>query len=567
MPCQKHHAQRSGGLLVAALLSSLAGSCSSSTGSDEVAGGDPRALCRASHPAGAAEPPASPLRRLTRLEYNNTARDLFGFDLAPADGFPADEVAGGFSNNASVLTVSPLLAEKYLEAAEKLAAEAVKNLTALLPCDPAAMGEEPCARQFVQRFGRRALRRPLEAPDVERLMRAFAAGRADGSFAEGIEVVIRAALQSPSFLYRFEIGGMPAAGEKLVRLTQPELASRLSYFLWGSMPDDNLSAAADAGGLGSSHQVAQQARIMLQDPRARRAVTEFHRQWLGVGTLDTLVKDAQAHPEFTEELRVAMRAELPAFIDHLIWSADRRLATLLTAPLGFASGPLATLYGVAAPGPAAGADPQMVSFPPGARAGVLTQAAVLAVHALPDQSSPVMRGKFVRERFLCQEPPPPPPDLNVTPPEVDPSQPTRERFAQHTASPSCAVCHQLMDPIGFGFEGYDAIGRLRTMDGGRAVDESGWVVESDDLDGPFRGAGELGEKLAQSGQVRDCVATQWFRYAFGRHEAAVGDACSLAAVRKAFTSSGGDIRELLVALTQTESFLYRRAHGPEGVSP
>ena len=538
----------------AALLLLIA-ACTGKGGTDTGPAGG--ALCKTT------EPLPSPLRRLNRVEYNNTARDLLGLDLAPADSFPTDEVAGGFSNNATVLTVSPLLAEKYMEAAELLATEAVKNLPALLGCDPAQLGEEACARQFVERFARRAFRRPVTPVDSDRLMRAYTAGRGDGTFADGVGMIIRTALQAPSFLYRFEFGAPAGPGDKVVRLSQHELASRLSYFLWGSMPDDRLLAAADEGKLTTATEIAAQARLMLADGRARAALAEFYSQWLGLSALDSVVKDAATYPEFTPELRTAMRAETRSFVEYLLWSSDRRLSTLLTSPVGFATGPLASLYGVTPPAGAAGA---MVALPPAERAGVLTQAGVLAVHALPNQSSPVARGKFVRERFLCQDPPPPPPDLNVTPPEVDPTLSTRERFAEHTAAAACAVCHELMDPIGFGFEGYDGIGRFRTLDGGRAVDDSGRVAQSRDLDGPFRGARELAEKLGASGQVRDCVATQWFRYAFGRFEGG-GDACSLAQMQEAFTVSGGDLQELLVALTQTESFLHRRALGPEEVSP
>jgi Protein of unknown function (DUF1592)/Protein of unknown function (DUF1588)/Protein of unknown function (DUF1587)/Protein of unknown function (DUF1595)/Protein of unknown function (DUF1585) len=510
-----------------------------------------------------AEPVPTPLRRLTRLEYNNTVRDLLAVNLAPADGFPPDEIAGGFSNNASVLTISPLLAEKYMDAAEALAAEAIKNLPALVPCDPTQAGEDACARQFVQRFGRRAFRRPLAPAEIDRLMRAYAAGRADGAFASGVEAVIQTALQSPSFLYRVEFGGAARPGDKLVPLTQHELATRLSYFLWGSMPDDALAAAADGGQLGTVEQIATQARAMLEDNRARRAVGEFYRQWLGLGALDTLTKDSAVHPEFTNELRGAMAAETQAFVEHVLWSSDRRLATMLSLPVGFVTAPLARLYGVPEP---AGTTLQMVALEPSQRVGVLTQAGVLAVHALPNQSSPVARGKFVRERLLCQDMPPPPPDLMVTPPEVDPTRPTRERFAQHTQSAACSICHELMDPIGFGFESYDAIGRFRTTDGGRAVDDSGWIAKSTDLDGPFRGPRELADKLAGSAQVRDCVASQWFRYASGRFEGA-GDACSLTPLRQAFGASGGNLQELLVALTQTESFLTRRALTPQELAP
>jgi hypothetical protein len=517
-------------------------------------------------PCVTAAPPPSPLRRLTRLEYNNSVRDLLGVNLAPADKFPADVVAGGFTNNASLLSVSPLLAEKYLEAAEALSAEAVKNLPALLPCQPTGAGDEVCARQFIERFGRRAYRRPLAAADTDRLLRAFRAGSAEGTFAAGVELVIQTALQSPAFLYRLEVGAPAKAGDKLVALTQHELAARLSYFLWSSMPDAALDAAADAGALGTLPQVAKTARAMLADPRARPAVGEFYRQWLGLGALDTVVKDAAVHPEFNDDLRGAMRAETQAFVEHVVWTADHKLGTLLTAPLGFVSGPLAKLYGMDGAPTAQQMTPQMIALPPAQRAGVLTQAGVLATHSLPDQSSPVARGKFVREQLLCTTPPPPPPNLNVTPPEVDPTKPTRERFAAHTADASCAACHQLMDPIGFGFEGYDAIGRFRAMDGGRAVDDSGSITSTTDANGPFQGARQLAERLAGSAQVRDCVATQWFRYAMGRYDGA-GDMCSLAPLRQAFGATGGDLQELLVALTQTEAFLKRRALAPGEVMP
>jgi hypothetical protein len=546
---------------VLALLAPLGGTaCGGAKSGDSGTSGPgptPGALCTTTDPS------PSPLRRLTRLEYNNTVRDLLGVDMAPADKFPPDEIAGGFSNNASVLAVSPLLAELYMDAAEALSAEAVKNLPALLPCDPAAAGEDACARQFVQRFGRRAYRRPLAAAETDLLLRAYAAGRAEGTFAAGIELVIQTALQSPSFLYRFELGASPRPGEKLVRLSQHELATRLSYFLWGTMPDDGLAAAADAGQLATLDQLATRARAMLADGRARRAVGEFYRQWLGLGALETVIKDPVVHPDFNAELRAAMRAETQAFVEHVIWSADHRLATLLTAPIGFVNAPLARVYGLSTP---AGAATEMVALPMAERAGVLTQPGVLAVHALPNQSSPVSRGKFVREQLLCQQISPPPPNLNVTPPEVDPTRSTRERFAQHTADPACSVCHRVMDPIGFGFEAYDAIGRFRTSDGGRAIDDAGEIVASRDADGAFRGARELAERLSTSAEVRDCVATQWFRYAFGRYDGA-GDTCSLAPLRQEFTRTGGDLEELLVTLTQTEAFLTRRALDPAEVMP
>jgi len=291
------------------------------------------------------------------------------------------------------------------------------------------------------------------------------------------------------------------------------------------------------------------ARTLLEDPRARRAAAEFYRQWLGLRAIDTMVKDAAAYPALTPELRAGMQAEIGATVENLLWAGDRKLSTLLTAPVAFVNPALARLYGVDGAGP-------MVTLPAPERAGILTQAGLLAVYALPDQSSPVHRGKFVREQVLCQELPPQPPNLMVTAPEVDPRRPTRERFSQHAKDAACSVCHRLMDPIGFGFEAYDGLGRFRATDGGGAVDASGMLTDTRDADGPFDGARALAERLSKSAEVRDCVATQWYRYALGRLDGP-GDACSLKQLRDGFASSKGDLRELLVAVTQTEAFLNR----------
>jgi hypothetical protein len=289
------------------------------------------------------EPFRSPLRRLTRVEYNNTVRDLLGDSSAPADKFPADELSNGFSNNAAVLSVSPLLAEKYQEAAESLAARAVADLRGLVGCDPA--GEAACARQFIERFGRRAYRRPLTGPEIERLHRVYLAG---GGFARGIELTVRALLQSPSFLYRLETTPPTRATDKVVRLGGYEVATRLSYLLWSTMPDDRLFEAAGKNELVTPVQVGRMARAMLDDPRARPAAAEFYRQWMGLGSLDSMVKDAAVYPELTAEVRAGLRAELGGVVEHHLWTGDRKLETLLTAPVGWLSPALARLYGVAA---------------------------------------------------------------------------------------------------------------------------------------------------------------------------------------------------------------------------
>lgn len=499
----------------------------------------------------------TPLRRLTRFEYQNSVRDLLGVDPGAAQALPADEVTGSFDNNAAVLTVSSLHAEKYVLVSEALAKEAVKNLAALTACQPGA-SEEACATSFAQKLGRRAFRRPTTPADEQLLMAAYASGKNGGSHAEGIEVMIRAALQSPNFLYRLETTAPPADAQARAPLSAFELATRLSYLVWASGPDDALLDAAAQGQLATKEQVAAKAREMLARPQARTALASFFEQWSGATRLDVITKNTTLFPSYSTELRDAMARELPAFVEHVLWSGDRSLRALLTEPVAFVSGPLAQLYGVSAP---ASATPTLVNLPDAqGRSGLLTQAGFLSVQGHPDQTSPVLRGKFVRAMLLCQPPSPPPPDVDISLPTVDQGATARERMSAHlSAGNSCNGCHSLMDPIGLAFEHFDAMGQYRDADNGHAIDVSGELTSTTDpsLAGAFNGVRELGEKLAQSAQVRDCVATQWFRFASGRTEADA-DACSLSQLKTSFAPAG-DVLELVVASTQTDAFWYRSA--------
>jgi hypothetical protein len=503
----------------------------------------------------------TPLRRLTRTEYTNSVRDLLDVDVSATSDLPADEVTNSFDNNATVLTVSSLHAEKYVLVSEALAKLAVQKLSALTAgCDSAAKGEDACALAFAKSFGRRAFRRPTTAEDERQLLAAYSAGRSGGSYAEGIEVMLRAALQSPNFLYRLELTPAADASAQRVPLSQFELASRLSYLVWGSGPDDALLDAAAKGDLATKEQVAAKARTLLAAPKARAAIGGFFEQWAGTRRLSITTKNSTQFPSFSSELRDAMAKELPAFINDVLWNGDGQLSTLLTAKVAFVSGPLAQLYGVDAPPATAGGNPVKVNLPANQqRAGLLTQAGFLSVQGHPDQTSPVLRGKFVRAMLLCQPPPPPPNDVDISLPTVDDGATARLRFAAHeSAGASCAGCHKLMDPIGLTFEHFDAIGKYREQDNGQALDVSGEVLGAEEasLSGAFNGPAELAAKLASSELVRACVTTQWFRFAAGRTEAN-GDACSLATMKRAFEAANGDILDLIVATTQTDAFWYR----------
>ena len=497
----------------------------------------------------------APVRRMTRFEYDSTVRDLLGDGSAPSSSFPADEVSGIFNNQASTLVVTQLLAEGYMNAAESVAATAVQSLDALVGCDPQMDGPDACGAQFIESFGKRAFRRPLDADARAMLTSVFTSALTQWDFQTGIRLVIETALQSPRFLYRLELG-MPDPGSPgVAKLDDHEIASRLSYLLWGSMPDDALFAAADAHALQKPEELAKQARRMLADPRARAVVADFHDQWLGLGKLDTTDKDTTVFPAYNPLLKAAWRQETAAFVNDVVFDGHGDLATLLTAPYTMMNGDLAAYYGVS--GGPSGSGFQRVDLDPEQRSGLLTQPSVLAVNAHANQTSPVHRGKFVRERLLCEPIAPPPPNVKAVPPEVDPTATTREKFAQHSKDPYCASCHHLMDPIGFGFEHYDGIGLWRAQDHNLPVDATGEVKDSKDANGKFDGAVELAQRLAKSEEVRACVVTQWFRYGHGRPDVK-DDGCTIAQLQASFATAKYDIKELLVALTQTDAFRYRK---------
>jgi hypothetical protein len=491
----------------------------------------------------------SPLRRLTHTEYDNAVHDLLGDTTQPGLQFAADTQVGLFDNTASAQTIPELLADQYLTAAVTLA-QGVSDINGLVGCDPAGSDGASCVKGFVERFGRRAYRRSLTQDEVTSLTTVYDDTKTASDAQTGVRGVVTAVLASPNFLFRPEFGGGDATLPSATQVTPFEMASRLASLLWASNPDDGLLDAAANGELVTKQQVEAQARRMLMDERARPALSAFYEQWLGLPLLATATKDPAVYPDWNDGLRAAMAEETRRFVAHVLWEDDAKLSTLMTASYSFLNAPLAKLYGVN--GPSSDATFTQTTLDKSQRAGVLTQAAVMSAFASPSGSSPIKRGKLVRVRLLCQDLPDPP--ANVPPPDP-PKQgvSTRERFAMHTSNPGCQGCHDMIDGLGFGLEHYDGIGRYRTMDQGVAVDASGEVNHTLDIDGPYSGGPELAGLLAMSEQARDCVPTQWLRYALARREE-VDDTCSLVALRDAFDASGGDLRELMVALTQTDAF-------------
>ena len=504
-------------------------------GADDDGGDDgPAASCGDAPSVGVA-----PLRRLTRFEYDNTVRDLLGDTTRPAETtFSPDEVVGGYASN-SVAPISQTQLDQYAAAAEDLAEAFVTGpIDAWIACP---LADTACVTGFVTDFGRRAFRRPLLDVEIAEYVALYESGKTDWDAPTGVQLVVQAMLLSPNFLYHVEVLPPGAAETDVVELAPFELASRLSYFVWASAPDDELLESADSGELLTPTGLEAQVRRMLDDDRAADAIASFHEQWMHLGGIGDLVKDAELFPQWSPELAASMRAETLAFADEVIRNGDGSLKTLMTAAWTMGDARVAEIYGVAAPTEPFG----QIDLPAGERAGILTQAGFLATNAHASETSWVYRGKFVRENLLCQPLPAPPPGVEVND-ALD---------AGRLDNPECNGCHLLMDPIGIGFDGYDPIGVYADAGPG------GEVVGVDEI-GQFDSAVQLATSLADNAMVHDCVATQWFRFASRRAETA-NDSCAVEAIQASFAESGQDVRELVVAVALSDAFRYRTSAASE----
>jgi len=507
----------------------------------------------------APSPGRSPLRRLSNAEYRNTITDLFAnvpavVALVPAatSGFPSEPESLGFRNSGDYLTVPSLAAQTYLDAAEKIA-ETAAGASNFVTCANGTQ-DAACATSFINSFGKQVYRRPLTAEDTGRYQALYQKALSSGyDFKTGIEWIVFAMLQSQQFLYRFELGATPTGN--YAKPTQYEIASRLSFIYLQSMPDATLLAAADKGELATPAQIEAQARRLLADPKGARLLDYFD-QWLDIDTMPELVRDGAIYPNLDPTLPALLQGEARAFAADLLTSPTGTFEALFTAPYTFANAALAKHYGLTGP---TGSTYQKVDAP--GRAGVLTQGMLLA-HDKATRTSVVRRGLKIRTDVLCQIVPAPPPDVDLS--SLDKTVTgvsQRERLEQHRTQASCNGCHTLMDPIGVVFEGFDAVGRARTMDEmGLPVVLASEVSGTRDANGPVSSPAELGQKLAQSDQVRGCYVTNNFRFFYGR-EVEQADACSLARLLVDFKTADYNLTELLVSLTRTDAFLYR------GVTP
>ena len=531
-----------------------AGTQAGSAGAPNLAGKTPEEVL-ASGACQAPAPGRAPLRRLSNAEYRNTLTDLLGDSPATESliatatrSFPSETESLGFRNNADYLGVSTLVAQGYVDAAEQLLGAIVDNQS-FLSCTPSAGAELDCARTFIEKFGKGAFRRPLSADESAQYAAIFEKSLQAYDFESAVRATAFAFLQSPKFLYRVEFGAAPSGST--TRPSGYEMANRLSYLFWQSMPDQELFDAAENNQLATPAQIEAQARRMLRSSKALRLL-EYFDQWLGTDTLpSTFTRDATLYPDLDPNLVPLLQQETRAFVTSVLARPEGNLSDLFTAPYTFANAGLAKHYGLSGP---TGTDFVKVDAP--GRAGVLTQGMMLA-RDKATRTSIVRRGLKVRLDVLCELVPAPPPNVNVTLDASDSANLTqRQRLEQHRESPACSGCHDLMDPVGVVFEGFDAVGRPRTLDEhGAAVDTTSTISATKDANGPASNPVQLGRMLAQSEEVRSCYLTKSFRFFYGR-DTGPADACSLAQLSKSFKGKAYSLSELLIALTQTDAFLY-----------
>ncbi len=662
-------------------------------------------------PFAAQNPGRVTIHRLNRAEYNNTVRDLVGVDFHPADDFPADDVGYGFDNIGDVLSLSPLLLEKYVSAAERIMNQAIaapdKNAPAptktldlpkmqatakaevnfrggrrmikngeiwqtwkvpfegefrikirargdkigddlphmvvklddkevkafdvrtergqqptydaslratagdhrlaiaftneftdekskdelrrdraltiskidvegplgpppfealpeshrkifLAPLKGRASADEraEAARKIIRRFASRAFRRPAKDEEIERLMKLWSMADKDGEpFERSMQLALEAVLVSPHFLFRVEADPKAEDANGRRELSDYELATRLSYFLWSSMPDDELFALCEKGTLRKEGNLEAQVRRMLKDPKSQALVDNFAGQWLQIRRIGTITPDTSVFPGFDESLRAAMEKETELFFLHVM-NEDRSVIEFLDADYTYANERLAKLYGISG---VSGSEFRKVSLGGTHRGGLLTQASILLITSNPGRTSPVKRGKWVLETLLGAPPPSPPANVPALPDDKKaPLTGTlRQRMEQHRADPICASCHKVMDPLGFGLENFDAIGGWREKDGGQPIDPSGILPGGR----KFAGVEGLREILkAKKDEFARCLAEKLLTYALGRGLEDFDDA-AVDQIAHAAAKSDYKFSSFAVEIARSAPFQLRAAAG------
>jgi hypothetical protein len=549
-----------------ALIGSVACSGAIEESADGARAGDPWAGPPASQPAGGAGPGTSQglppaggipgaagvlglgangITRLSRAEYRSTVQDLLGVDLgSDVELLPADSFTP-FDNDYTLQTPSTALIEGLQALAERAVTAALADPSlraALVGCTPSSPDDATCLGDFIRRFGRRALRRPLADDEVQRYQRFQSFASASGDFHTAVSMIARAMLQDMEFIYRVELGE-PIAGQAAFRLDDFETATRLSYLLWGQNPDEELLDRAAAGELRSDAGVRAAAERMLDDERGKRRIERFHALWLGYDTLP-----------HAPELNGAMRRETDALLRRVVFDEQRPWLDLFSADETFVNGALGALYGLPV---ASGADFAWVRYPTQERRGILSHGSLLSNGVRGTDTSPTRRGKFVSERLACTPIPPPPDDVNADepPPDVSGQNCKADRYEAHRTQTRCAGCHALMDGIGFGLENYDARGAYRNADEGKPECEIDGMGELQGK-GAFSGPAELASLLAGSGDLTRCLIQRLFQLGVGR-DPLPADMPLLAALADRGGGPELQLRQLLLDWVSSEGFRIR----------
>ena len=505
---------------------------------------------------GSAKPPSgeqqalvavSGMRRLTAAEYDATLADLLKDDQVNSALILPEDVRTPFDNDYTHQVASKAL----IEGSELLATEAAARLIAdpsrraqVVGCTPSGADDSVCFREFITSFGRRALRRPLQPAEVDGYakLQDFAIEKND--FWIGVETALRAFLQDPEFLYRVEVGTPVAGKPGMYRLSPFELATRLSYFVWGSTPDDALLDLAQSNKLASTTDIRAATATLLADQRARTRIARFHAMWLGYETLP-----------LAGSLAPAMRLESDKLVERVVFDEQRPWQDLLRSDETYADDTLAAHYGLTPPG---SSSPTWVSYGSTGRRGLLSHGSFLSNGAKFNDTSPTLRGLAIRTRLFCQTIPDPPPNVVTDDPIPKTADAVckKDRYEVHSQG-GCADCHSQMDPVGFGLENYDQVGRYRTVE----PDEPSCVIEGvGELVGvgTFKGPAELADLMIASGELNQCVVTQLYRFAAGRFDLDETDAAFIEALTKKIGDADFQFDELVLEFVGSEAFAYRR---------
>jgi hypothetical protein len=498
------------------------------------------------------------LRRLTPTEYWSSVSDLLGFDATvPAPVIEDVPAISGFKNiAASTLTLSAQGVSQFDDAALGVTALVFNDTakrSALVGCAPTVtLATDPCVRAFVVSFGRRAWRRPLETAEVERYVGIVATLAPMADVWTGLRYAVAGLLESPWFLYRVELGEPDPAMKYPLRFSSYEVAERLSYFLTDTTPDGPLLDAASRGETLTDAGLAAQAARLAASPRSHAAVSRFFREYLSTDALSTLVKDGTVFPKATPTLAAALRDEVDATTTDLVFTRHADLRDLLDNHQTFVNAELAALYGLPA-NTAKGTALVPATLPDtGVRQGLLGMGAFLALNARTNRTSPTLRGKFVREQLLCEPIQPPPANVAAAFDMAAPAanQTLRQRLEPHITNAACSGCHALMDPLGFAFEHFDALGAYRANEGGLPIDDSGTV------DGhTFTGPRELAAVLRGMPEVTTCLTKQIYRYATG-HLEIDGEAPVVAGIGARAQTAGNAFLDYLTATTMSDGFRF-----------